>query len=237
MSDDLICDSCGAHLPLPDIDGNIICPSCGRASRVEVPEEDDRGNRLTVKSPAGEVTIDLSQWTPGARGATEWDRPAERIVMATEAAEGAAKAAKTGCSIAGVVVTLIILASIGGVVFAVVNGVSSVSKSIGEITGTSNSNLYPSSGSVTVLPGEGTTADLVLVATDNSSDSKRRLVRAKVGPTARRPSGRANRSRATCTRRRWPSRATTSTPPWATRFGCCRSPPAPRRGGPRSPTR
>ena len=183
MSDDLICDSCGAHLPLPDAEGNITCPSCGRATRVELPPEDTgSGNRLTVKSPAGEVTIDLSQWTPGARGATEWDRPAETISMATEAAEEAAKAAKTGCGIGAVVVTLIILASIGGVIYAVANGVSSVTKSIGEITGSSSSNLYPSSGSVSVLPGEGTTSDLVLVVTDNSSDSKRRLVRVQVGP-------------------------------------------------------
>lgn len=183
MSDDLICDSCGAHLPLPDVEGNITCPSCGRATRVEVPKDDEpSGNRLTVKSPAGEVTIDLSQWTPGPRGSTEWDQPAEHIVMATEAAQTAAKATKTGCGIVSVVVTLAILAGIGGIIYAVVSGVSSVSKSIDAITGTSSSNLYPSSGSVAVLPGEGSTQDLVLVVTDNSADSKRRLARVKVGP-------------------------------------------------------
>ncbi len=183
MSEDLVCDSCGAHLPLPDAAGHIACPSCGRAARVTPPPDpDDGGSRLTVKSPGGEVTIDLSGWTPGARGATEWDQPAERVVMTSEAAEGAAKAARTGCGVGAVIITLVILASIGGVIFAVTAGVSSVTKSISDLTGSSSSNLYPSSGSVAVLPGEGPTSDLVLVATDNSADSARKVVRVKVGP-------------------------------------------------------
>lgn len=182
MSEDLVCDSCGAHLPLPDLEGHITCPSCGRAARVTPPPDDDGGGRLTVKSPAGEVTIDLSGWTPGARGATEWDQPAEKVVMASDVAEGAAKAAKTGCGIGAVLVTLLVLAMIGGVIYAVTTGVSSVTKSISDLTGSSNSNLYPSGGSVAVLPGEGSTTDMVLVVTDNSADSKRRFVRVKVGP-------------------------------------------------------
>ncbi len=116
-------------------------------------------------------------------GRTEWDQPAEKIVMATEAAETAAKAAKTGCGIGAVLVTLLVLAIIGGVIYAVTTGVSSVTKSISELTGSSSSSqLYPSSGSVAVLPGEGSTSDLVLVVTDNSDDSKRKVVRTKVGP-------------------------------------------------------
>lgn len=183
MSEDLVCDSCGAHLPLPDLEGHITCPSCGRAARVTPPpDDDDGGSRLTVKSPGGEVTIDLSGWTPGARGATEWDQPAEKIVMTSETAETAAKAAKTGCGIGAALVSLLVLAIIGGVIYAVTTGVSSVTKSISELTGSSSSDLYPSSGSVTVLPGEGSTDDLVLVVTDNSGDSERKVVRAKVGP-------------------------------------------------------
>ncbi len=79
MSEDLVCDSCGAHLPLPDLEGHITCPSCGRAARVTPPpKDDDGGQRLTVKSPAGEVTIDLSGWTPGARGAPSGTSPPRR---------------------------------------------------------------------------------------------------------------------------------------------------------------
>ena len=31
MVENLVCNGCGASLPLPDDKGHVICPSCGRA--------------------------------------------------------------------------------------------------------------------------------------------------------------------------------------------------------------
>ena len=162
MAESSVCEGCGTVLPLPDASGVVRCPSCGRIAWTRDPG-DPYGPEGPPPTPA---PAPFATWTPGptvTTTTTVFQAPSPQM------GKEVARASRIGC-----LVSLIVVASIGVGVFAVVLGAS---KGAGPFKGLKTSQLYPSSGSTIVVPGEGSSTDLIAVVTDNGDGSQRKLVR------------------------------------------------------------
>lgn len=145
----LVCDGCGASLPLPDAQGHVICPSCGRAQIIK-PKEAPR----TATPPTATINVDLS-------GLADVARPA-------------AKASAVGCAL-GPIIALVVVALVGGVLFFSLRNVGDgITKGLSP---TRSGSLSPVSGTGLLLPGEGSGADDIVTFAYDSKVSARRVVR------------------------------------------------------------
>ena len=172
-AEDGLCDGCGGLLPAADLTGTITCPSCGRITHRPVDP--------VIEPPAATV-VDFSTWTPGPGGTSNFNTIP--TVDFSAAADTAVKAGKVGCGIGSIVVVLGIIGAIVGVGFAVRSGMDSVKSATDAFKSVSSASqhLYPDSGSAVVIPGgEGHTVNLVTLVSDNSDDSRRKLVRLELG--------------------------------------------------------
>ncbi|MCU1352514.1 MAG: PQQ-like domain [Acidimicrobiales bacterium] len=159
MADNSLCDGCGTVLPLPEEEGGaVLCPSCGRVDRTTHPapaavaEPMVASESVATSTPVGSYQVVTTTFTTN-------------------------QVLRTGSSI-GCLIGLVVLLAVGGGIFAVVKGLS---EGTGPFAGLKASSLYPSSGSTIVVPGEGAGTDVIVMATDNSDDSARKLVRAVLG--------------------------------------------------------
>ena len=148
MVENLVCNGCGASLPLPDDKGHVICPSCGRAQII--------ASEATPKPPpapaAPTINVDLS-------GLANVARPA-------------AKASAIGCAL-GPVFVLVVLGIVGAASFFAFRGsTSSISKAF-----QTPSSLSPNGNDAIMVPGEGADANDVLTMAYDSKANARRLVR------------------------------------------------------------
>ena len=158
-------------LPLPDLAGFSTCLHCGHATRSEPepPAPDANPDPPTVTITFGsDPDPDLGLGL--------------RLAARTRATEGAKAARRRGSILAGVLGCLPIIVVVVVVGAIVVGLLTSEGGPLAEDD--PSSDLYPSSGSALVLPGEPSgPAEVVLVATDNSGgESRRRLVRVTLGP-------------------------------------------------------
>lgn len=173
MADDSVCSRCGAMLPLPDLAGFSTCLHCGHATRrepAEIAAEQDADRKAT----AGQTTVSVT-FSAGTDATTTFDSGAKAYAQAAQK-----KRSKRGAGAAvGVFGCLVPILIVSGIVAAVIFGLTKAE------TGpfSNRSDLFPSSGSALVLPGEASGSDdVVLVANDNSGgDTERVLVRVRLG--------------------------------------------------------
>lgn len=177
MASEMVCTQCGASLPHPDLKGFASCLACGHVNRVdrgdleaeEAQEQAERAERAAARAEAA-ATGRASAWTtPVTAGGWE---PAARTVVLTKTNQQVKVRRRTAGAIGCLVPILVVL----GVVGAVVWGLRQPGGPLDPDASTSK--LYPSGGTMEVLPGEASSADAVFAVTDNSADSARRLVRA-----------------------------------------------------------
>lgn len=147
MVENLVCNGCGASLPLPDDKGHVVCPSCGRAQIIASAAAPD-----PPPAPAPTINVDLS-------GLADVARPA-------------AKASAVGCAL-GPVILLVTIAIVGGAMFFAFRGsTSSISKAF-----QTPSSLSPNGDGAIMVPGEGADANDVLTMVYDSKANARRLAR------------------------------------------------------------
>lgn len=170
MAEELVCPRCGAMLPLPDSRGYSLCLSCGFASEVDVDDPEAR--------PVDPMPVHAHRGQGGhapqtAGGPAENSETFHHITVTTSRS-------RSGCGLAGAFVGLLVLLVVGLVVGSLFFSLRQPGGPLAEKD--PSSSLYPSSGSAIVLPGEPSgPLDVVTMATDNSQDSARVVVRVVVG--------------------------------------------------------
>ncbi|QXC61184.1 PQQ-binding-like beta-propeller repeat protein [Aquihabitans sp. G128] len=163
MAESSVCEGCGTVLPLPDAEGVVRCPSCGRVAWTRDPQDP-----FGPQGPPPTLAPDpapFATWTP---------EPVFRTSTTTTTRKGASSGSRVGC-----LITLVVLLVIGGATYGLIAGIS---KGTGPFRSLKPNQLYPSSGSSIVVPGEGSSTDLVKMVTDNGDGSQRKLVRVVIGP-------------------------------------------------------
>lgn len=184
MADDGVCDGCGAMLPAPDAEGRAHCLSCGRINRSKAPPwQHPPGRSITINlgaeadtdaDPGAADYVAPSTWIPTTQPRADARSPRTGERSAGRRGDGG----RSSRVVAVGLLALAMMTTLGTVVFGIYKAVSSTGGPLSPTRVTDR--LYPSSGSVLVLPGEKAT-DVALVVTDNGDDGARKIARVRVG--------------------------------------------------------
>jgi outer membrane protein assembly factor BamB len=138
-----ICKSCGAILPLPDLEGNASCLSCGRNHRVATPEPEPVPTPTPSSAPRFDPTgagDDRVPWTPDLTGS-----------VATVPARN-----RTASSLGCLLSVLVVIGAISAAVVVFARSVSTdVRESLERAFDVDSSRLSLGSGAVLVLDDAG----------------------------------------------------------------------------------
>lgn len=156
-----LCKSCGAILPLPDLEGNAACLSCGRNHRVATPDPEPAPPRA---EPAGAAGV---PWTPDL----------------TVTVARPPKAGRTGSRLGCLLVVLLLVGGIGAGVVVLARSVSTdVQESLDRTFDFNVSRLSVGGGSVLaldpagtdgkVVDGAGTAREVAAVVYDGEHDTR-----------------------------------------------------------------
>jgi len=156
-------------LPLPDSRGYSLCLSCGFASEVGDDEPD-----VPAAGPTQVHAHGAQGWhAPQTAGGSVPTSTIHHITVTR-------RQSRSGCGLASAFGCLPVLLVVGLVMSGLFFSLRQAGGPLAEKD--PSSSLYPSSGSAIVLPGEPSgPLDVVTMATDNSQDSARVVVRVVVG--------------------------------------------------------
>lgn len=153
-----LCEGCGAVLPLADMEGKVVCPACGRATKEQ--------KAPPAAGAPGSITIDFTGLGKAVEDAAKIGTSFPSYPTAKTVKRGIAFSSAVGC-----LVPLIVLAVTGAIAFSAFrNGTDTIKKSFG-IT---SPGLSPSSGTSLQLPAEGGgVGDVIALGYDPKANERR----------------------------------------------------------------